>query len=484
MAVLLPAFGLVFVATILVILWLRRRLAANDPEWARSIPKPKGGNFVFGHLAWLAQGPLIVTTWWSDFGSIFRLNTGLLGYGPMVVVTDPAAAKIVLRSERKGPLYDAFREKGEDNIFVGEGEFWRTQRRICNPAFSHSSIRAVHNAMTDEAANLCEKINANLSEWVDADDLFGRFALDVIGRTAFGQNFGALNDEMPELLAAVRNSLSETTRRDASVFRKYFSRESRRIVDNAKDTVRGAAREAIERRRAQKDWESTTHDLLTMLLTSTDPETGQRMPDRQILIELGIFIAAGHDTTAHTLAWTVYHVLCNPSVLEKLRQELDQVMGERQFPSANDVRELKYLDAVIKESMRLSPVAPLGSIRQMEEDVMLCGHSVPKGAIVWVPFIPIFHDPKLWEDPLTFNPQRFLDNTNYDHQFFPFSKGPRNCIGQTLAKQELFIGLATIFKNYEIEFNTNSKVVPHYAITMQPRGLFIKFKPREVAKSN
>jgi cytochrome P450 len=127
------------------------------------------------------------------------------------------------------------------------------------------------------------------------------------------------------------------------------------------------------------------------------------------------------------LAWTLYHMLQNPDVTERCRKEVDEVMEGRSFPTHEDLKKMKQLDLIMKESMRLTPVSPMGSARDLNADAEICGFAVPKGTSVWVPFYPLFTDAKLWEDPMAFKPERFLDISSSDPKYMPFSAGPRNC---------------------------------------------------------
>lgn len=394
-----------------------------------------------------------------------------------VVVTEPQAAKLALRSDTKGPLYDSWRTKGEQDIFSGDGELWKKERKLANPAFSYVSVRTLHDIMVEEVEVMFQRIDAATpATALDPDDLFSKLALDIIGRTIYGQSFHAQTDAKAPVLVALQENLREIQARDSNPLRFLNRQAAKRFQANAK-FVRGVAHKVIAERRKKENWREVK-DLLTLLMKSQDSESGEGLSDDQIAIELEVFISAGHETTAHSMAWVLYHLANNPAVLAELRQEIDGVMADRTWPTQEGLKQCQLLQCVIKETMRLTPVAPTGSARVLLEDAELCGVRVPKGTTVWVPFYPMFVDPALWDNPRDFRPDRFKEVSSADPKYTPFSAGPRNCIGQAMAMQEMEIAIAALVRTYDFRLAENCHVKEVLEITLKPIGMLMYFTRR------
>lgn len=468
------------VAAVLLAYYLLKPKAAKGYEWAANIPALTLTQGL--RLAFSKDTHLLLAEFANHHGPIFQIKNPDGGVR-MLVVTDPPAAKIAMKSEVKGSFYDPFKRFHAPVLFLGEGDWWRKQRRITSPVFSGSSVRALHGIMVEETQNLFNALDAKPKGTpFDADDLFCRLTLDVIGRTIYGESFDALSGREVAVQAALAEGLLEIQKRISNPLRNYYTKGTQRLVENM-HIVHSYGWKAIEKRRATENWEEI-NDLLTILLTSVDSETGEKMPDEQIARELGAFIAAGHETSAHTLAWTLYHMLQNPDVTERCRTEVDEVMEGRSFPTHEDLKKMKQLDLIMKESMRLTPVSPMGSARDLNADAEICGFAVPKGTSVWVPFYPLFTDAKLWEDPMAFKPERFLDISSSDPKYMPFSAGPRNCLGKAMAELELQIVLAGLLRNYTFRLTPDAKVEGALEITLKPRGLMVLFERRPATVSD
>jgi cytochrome P450 len=513
MAVMVVVLVLLFLSLVLLWQWHKR----DQVEWARGMPALSRWHTFRLYIS--KQQHLELLELQSRLGRIYFLpRVPFLSPSYVVVVTDPAAAKVALRSECKGPFYDNFRSEGEEDIFSGDGQLWKKGRRIANPAFSSSAIRALHHIMVEEVQVMFGRIDAAISrqsttsasgggeglavgsiptsprtaDALDADDLCSKLALDITGRAIFGRTFHAQTDAKAPVLVALQENLKEIQARESNPFRFLNWKANKKFHENA-ELVRRVAQQAIEDRRRTENWDQTK-DLLSILMKSNEKENDQidsgKFPDTinskndsagdyQIAIELEVFLSAGHETTAHSMAWTLYHLARNSAILKQLQEEVDAVLGKRKFPSQEDITRLPFLDCVIKESMRLSPVAPIGSLRQQLEDIDICGFRIPKGVTVWVPFYPMFLNPELWDDPTEFRPSRFNGFMN-DSKYIPFSSGPRNCIGQTMAMQEMRIAISSIVKNYTFSLHPRCKVEAVLETTLKPRGLLMLFQPRNV----
>jgi cytochrome P450 len=224
----------------------------------------------------------------------------------------------------------------------------------------------------------------------------------------------------------------------------------------------------IQKRRAADS--ADLGDLLSMLLLTQDDE-GSGMNNKQVRDEVVTILIAGHETTANALNWASYLLAQNPEVETKLHQELDEVL-EGMPPTLEDLKRLPYTEMVIKESMRMYPPAYYVG-RVAIEDTTIGGYNVPKGTNIGL-FIYFAHrDPRWWDQPEAFIPERFspehgqhLDRSAY----LPFGAGPRICIGNNFAMMEAQIMLAMIAQRYRLRLTSGQQVVPETLVTLRPRG--------------
>jgi len=217
-----------------------------------------------------------------------------------------------------------------------------------------------------------------------------------------------------------------------------------------------------------------------MLMNARD-EDGSGMSDKQLRDEVLTFLLAGHETTALALSWTFHLLGQSPEVEEKLHAELHQVMGGR-APEFSDLQALPYTDRVIKESMRLYP--PAWSLaRTAIADFELRGYTIPAGANIVMSQWIMHHDPKYFNDPAKFNPDRWLDPAMQKlprFAYFPFGGGPRQCIGNSFAMMEAVLLLATIALRFRLRPVPGHPVVAVPSFTLRPKhGITMTFEHRE-----
>jgi cytochrome P450 len=180
-----------------------------------------------------------------------------------------------------------------------------------------------------------------------------------------------------------------------------------------------------------------------MLLAARD-EDGRPMTDQEIAEEMGTLLAAGHETTATALAWAFHHILGNPHVLEAIQAELRAVVGADSLRSEH-VQELKYLDAAVKESLRLTPII-MDIGRHLQRATTIGGHHLPAGVNA-SPSIYLAHRrPDRWPQPERFDPGRFLDSRPSPYEFLPFGGGIRRCLGMAFALYEMKVVIAQVLK--------------------------------------
>jgi cytochrome P450 len=220
-----------------------------------------------------------------------------------------------------------------------------------------------------------------------------------------------------------------------------------------------------ERRTSGKD----EGDLLSMLLAARD-EDGSQMSDRQLRDEVMTLFLAGHETTALTLAWSWYLLGTNPEAEAKFHAELDEVLGGRE-PTMADLPRLKYTEQIAKESMRLYPPA-YGLGREAINDCEIGGYHVPKGTQVFMFQWVTQRDPRFYDQPAAFKPERWSEDFIArlpKFAYFPFGGGPRACIGASFAMMEIILGLAVIGQRFRLELVPDHPVTIYPAMSLRPK---------------
>jgi len=268
---------------------------------------------------------------------------------------------------------------------------------------------------------------AHRNESVNVTHDVSGMALEVVLRFIFGEDYEEVSSHF--------EILSEEQTRDMQ-FARSFRALGKIIL------------QVIARRR--KELTSAT-DALGVMMQARDPQTGQFMPDRQMIDETLTLIVAGHETTASTLNWAWYLISQNPEVEEKLAKELDTLASSFEF---DDLPKFLYTRQVIEETMRLYPAGWSLSRRALADD-RLGEYFVPAGTELHIPPYFIQRHPDLWEEPDRFNPDRFRpENSKNRHRLaaIPFSAGPRNCIGTHFARIEMQIHLMTIAKCLRLRY--------------------------------
>jgi cytochrome P450 len=201
-----------------------------------------------------------------------------------------------------------------------------------------------------------------------------------------------------------------------------------------------------------------------------NPGARGTMSDRQLRDELMTLLLAGHETTASALAWTCYLLALHPEVESRLRAELDDVLGVRS-PTAADVQRLTYTEHVVTESMRVyPPVYAVG--RKAARDCEVGGYDVPAGTTFLMSQWVLHHEPRFFDDPLEFRPERWYDGLAKripKFAYFPFGGGPRVCVGNSFAMLEAVLVLATMVQRYRFELLPQPKVVPWPSVTLRPK---------------
>lgn len=402
----------------------------------------------------------------------------LVAYGRrrsfVVWVTDPALIETILLEQAelypKTPLDKRILKHllGE-GILTSDNEDWRWQRKVAAPLFRHAEILA----NVPEMAACAER---QLQRWRDLGGLRRRdveddmtdLTFDVISSTVLA---GCGPDEGHIIKVAGEEFLAPITWDIAAAMLRlpeWVWHPGKRRMRRAAEAERSAVHRILERRRKANDGGG---DILARLMLARHPETGAPMPDERIVDNLATFLAAGHDTTAKALTWTLYLLARAPEWQRLVREEVAAVCGSRPIASA-DLEHLKITERVIKEALRLYPPAPVMA-RFTAQDVVLGGKSLKAQTLIIIPIFAVHRHHAVWIDPDRFDPNRFLpakESKIRRTQFMPFGYGARTCIGSSFAMIEAVTLLATLIRGAEFGWDGRHEPEPISRVTLRPNG--------------
>ena len=358
-----------------------------------------------------------------------------------------------------------------DSLFIAEGAHWRWQRRAAAPVFSHRNMMNLSPIMTAAAERAAGRVADAGPRAVNMLDEMVTTTFDVISDVTFsgGDTFdrdavhGAIDDYIAE---AGKISLF-----DILGFPDWIPRPGRIMSGAALKEMKQMADQAIDARAGRGH--DGVPDLLDLLLEGEDPKTKRQMSTAELRDNLLTFIVAGHETTALTLAWSLYLVGFDQQVQDRARAEAQAVLQGR-AATGDDVENLPFIRQIIDEALRMYPPAGIISRTALKKD-SLCGRDVLPGDTVMIPIYALGRNHLLWEDPDRFDPDRFADRKSIDrYAYLPFGDGPRICIGASFALQEAVIILATLLSRFRFVPVAGKQPDPVMILTLRPpRGVWL-----------
>ncbi len=410
-------------------------------------------------LRWVFTPLPFMHACWKRYGDPFTVR--LPGYPPMVFFSDPVAIKQIFTGDpdqylagRANRLFEPF--LGPNSLFLLDGARHRRERRLLKPPFRGERMRTYGDMISEIA-------DRSIDEWPVGTSFpirsrLNDITLDVIIRVVFGMEDVARLTGLRAVLIEALGFLDAGSPLRQLMARWRFDRLRRDIHELLDDEIR--------RRRAARPEERT--DIMTMLVSARD-EDGVPMSDEEVRDEMITMLMAGHETTATSLAWVIHHLLEHPDVLATARAEVASVVGngpDVSRPTAEQIAQLGYLDAVIRETARLNPVAPI-VVRQLETELVVDGTALPAGCIA-APCIYLVHRRSdLWPEPDSFDPGRFVGKRADPYTFFPFGGGVRHCLGAEFATYEMKIVLARVLSRVILRPD------PDHAVRVVRRGLLL-----------
>ncbi len=387
----------------------------------------------------------------AEFGDCFTVK--LAQTGRVVCVSHPDTIRQVFAGDPKAfhageaarilePLV------GKHSLLVLDGATHLRQRKLMMPSFHGERMKAYTDAMRDITVAIMDRWPTG--EAFRLQPHTQQITLDVILKTVFGvdeaDRMQRLGDQLTRIIDIGTNAraiISVVPLLGAGL-RKRFAREVRKADEMIYEEIR--------HRREQNDHDQRS-DVLSMMLGAKD-DTGATMSDVELRDELITLLVAGHETTATSIAWTFERILSHRDVYDRLKDELARVVGDAPVTDEH-VTQLKYLDATVKESLRLRPIIPMVA-RRIKVPMTVRGFSLPADVFVAPNIFLTPRRPDLYPDPDEFKPERFIDAKPKPYTWLPFGGGVRRCLGMAFALYEMKVVIATILARAELHLASGS----------------------------
>ena len=459
----------------------------------KSVPYLRG-TFPFGCAKEMRADPLgLLLGARATLGDLVKMH---LGPYPIYMLFRPEHVEHVLQKNPANYLKDGYEHLEPmvgHGLISSEGDLWRKQRRLIQPAFHKRRLDGMARTMTAATEAMLDRWRSRLGantadQTLDANREMSRLALEIVGRTLFGSDLGGDASRGEDALSLVFRLGFDRAGRFVQVPFNVPTPKNlryRRAIRDMDEIVRSlleARRNAVPR----EVEDPAGGDLLDMLLAARENGDGNGITEKQLRDEVLTVMGAGYETTARALCWTFYLLDRHPEAARSLREELGDVLGGR-TPNVEDLPRLPYTRMVVQESMRLFPPV-WGLSRRLKEADEVGGARIPRGNRIIISAYVTHRHPDLWPEPEKFDPERFRTATRMDrppknmprYAYFPFSGGPRECVGVNFAAMEATLVLATIAQSFELSVVPGHRITPEPSFTLRP-GNGMPVKLREIA---
>ncbi|MFH6995287.1 cytochrome P450 [Flavobacterium sp. FlaQc-48] len=413
--------------------------------------------------------------YFDQFGDSFSLKIGVSKH--IILSRDNEIAQYILQKNQKNYHKSKFQSvylskylgKG---LLTVDGDFWLKQRRLIQPAFHKQKMNQLVENMNQTIASELEALVEDKP--IDLFPVMSQLAFNVVAKSLFQLS---ISDEklnrIKYIIEEVQNFLIKEIRLPHKAWWFSLSGQVKRHLELAEENNQ-IIKEIIEDRVSSN---TEINDLLNMLLETRYEDTGEGMSVKQLVDEIKVLFIAGHETTANALTFTLHLLGTHPEIQQKVFDEIVAIESQ-----TNDIVEqlqkMTYTNAVLNESMRLYPPAWITDRQNVTDDI-LAGYHIKKETLIGVSFYELHRNPKYWENPDEFIPERFLGEQKKQSMqyFYPFGAGPRMCIGSGFAIYEMCLTLAHIIKQYVIK-SSNASVKFNPLITLKPVGVEVSFCKR------
>lgn len=412
-------------------------------------PLPPGpdGYPILGSLPQVLREPFGIFDMLAEYGDVVQYS--VLGL-PFTALFHPDHIERVLVTDRERFDRNLFSKFGfdfaPDGLILTDGEQWRRQRNLLQPAFS---ITRLH-SYTETMGGYAEQIGET---WTDGQEIalnraFSELTLQILAKTLFDIDVDPDNDDEAIPRAAQRITERVDAQNLTTFLPTWVPTRANWQYNRSMRAYRARIDELIDRRREQN---TDTDDLLSILLHAEGPD-GYTLSEAEIRDNLLSFMFAGHETSSLGLTFTFLLLAQHDSVGERLRSEHETVL-DGSTPTIEHLQQLPYTETVIKETMRLHPPAHI-MIRRASEDVIIDGYRIPEGTLLMLPQFWLHTDERFYDAPEEFTPGRWTDDFEGElpeYAYFPFGGGPRHCIGLRFAMTEMKLIVAVLAQQFTFE---------------------------------
>ena len=458
-------------------------------------PASKEGYFYPPHAQPLKGDEGFVYSTWKF------LRNPIEGFGPMAynqpivsvpnfgkklhVITDPEGMMQVLAQEAKKFTKTAIDARilgpaTKEGLLSVHGDQWKRQRRAVAPMFAKRHMADLAPMITDVLNAFKTKLDREPS--LDLNAGMAELTFDVLAKALLGDPQG-LDGE--RLKYATRNAVTSagTLRPDDLIpWPRWVPRPISPKGSRALKKLKAAADDLLDSR----DVNDPGDDLVGLLISAIDPKTGQKLSRRERRDNLIGFFIAGHETTALTLTWALYLVGMHGPTAERIRAEVTDICGQGDI-AYDDIDRLSFTRAVLDETMRLYPPAPMLN-RECHEETEIHGRKIEVGDTFLLCNYVMHRTERLWENPNAFDPDRFMRQPELKAKgapYMPFGAGPRICVGMAFAVMEAVMALGTLVRDYDIDIPDDCFPRPLMTVTLRPEGgVPARMVRREISKDD
>lgn len=440
------------------------------PLTTRPVPLHPGVPGLGNTLAFLRNPLAILRTLQQRYDRIVHLR---IGGRHQYLVLRPEDAKHVLqenhRNYGRSPAFQVLKIFLGNGLLTSEGDFWRRQRRLAQPAFHRQKLAALAQTMVSETASWLTELNqSEHHQPINISQAFMDVTMRIVCKTLFGSDVVGRLDGLSTALDTL-NYLANDRMLSPVRFPMHWPTPTNLRFKRAGIVVDSFIYGVINQRTQLAP--SDRDDLLDMLRLAEDEDTGERMSSQQLRDECVTLFAAGHETTAVSMAWTLHLLTQHPDVAAQLRDEARLHLGSAPLPPPEAFRSMTYTMQVIQESMRLYPPAWIMSRLALADDP-IGPYTIPAGDTALVSPYLLHRDPVSWPDPDRFDPDRFTpgwDKERHSYAYLPFGGGPRLCIGNQFALLEMQILLGMLMRDFTVQAASDRPVITQPLITLRPK---------------